>query len=422
MINERKNYPLPKKASNRILEIIKPWTSKRRLHDLENFLALSKKMKTSNEFKSDASAKKFEIVALIEKLQSTQTPKYSGDTIKEYAGIRLQTEEWRDKSALQVLFGHHFRDSGIVNVDFGDNLQIIVAIIEALSGNSRNPHIVFSVGIGGYPYPPSIRLPAHIVRPLEAMRKLKYFASRRNVPLKTELHIFRADHIAIEVNGFNHEEVKSSSKITRRFINSFLDEFYADIRENVIVETDYPLIQDSYADFMIRDASLLLKNLRSHQRYTDSIRKMGSKHGQDKGQDNSFFYAAAHPFYNGSILIPNADIFRPSLKAISEDTIVIDYGGRPQHTFNQLGRVLIREFSSQFLTPGLINVLHSACKTPGYDHLRDEHGNLSDLVVGAAGEENLETKLYGRYFNDMRTIYSHINEQHYKDFLATFSG
>lgn len=422
MSKRRDRHLLSKKARNRVFEIVKPWSSRRRLHDLEDFWGSGTGTGKHRDFKQLAFDKKLEFASLISKLETSAVADSAGDDFKEYAGIRLQTEMWQDKSALQVLFGHQFRDAGIVNVDFGENLQAVVEIIEALSGKSRSTHIVFTVGLGGYPFPPSIRLPAHIVRPLEAMRKLKYFAMRRNADLKVELQIFRADHIAVFVNGFDKLDVDRASKLTRCFLNRFLEKFYSDLSGKVIIETDYPLIEGSLAYSSINEASEILSGLPPDQKYIQSIKNMGTRHGQSRGANNSLFYAAAHPFYNGSILVENAATIRPSLGRISEDTILIDFGGRPQHSFNKLGRLLIDAFSEKFVTPKLINILHSSCKTPGYGHLHDKNGELSDVVLGGGAEQFVETKLFGRYFNDMRTIYSHVDEDHYKNFVAEFSS
>lgn len=414
-------HPLSKKARNRVFELVKPWSSRRRLHDLETFLAFSNEVDNPASFRSTAFDKKLAFAKDVKALISNESPAFSGETYKEHASIRLQTEEWQDKSALQVLFGHHFRDSGIVNIDFGTDLNAISHIIDAISGKSANPHIVFTVGIGGYPHLPSIRLPAHVVRPLEAMRKLKYFAKKHGSSLKVELHIFRANHMAVKVNDFSLKEVTEASTITIQFLEAFVNKFYGDISGDVIIESDYPLNRSEKANDILEEATSVLKNLPTHQRYLDSIRRMGHKHGEDSGSGNSYYYASAHPFYNGSILAPELDIFRPSLKRINTDSIIIDYGGRPQHTFNQLGRVLIEHFSQSFPVPSLVNVLHTACKTPGYDLLKDKDGNITDIPLGVSQTSPLEIKLYGRYFTDMRTIYSHVDEALYKEFLATSS-
>ena len=437
-------YPIPRKAKNRIFELLRPWTSKRRLHDLDVFLNQSdsripvsttglekperglKRMgeRKKKHYRAYAQYKREGLCGQVQGLTSEISPESIGELTKVHAGIWHQAAQRESPSILQDLLGHSSKqDNGILDVDLNNDARKIAHILECLSGVHGRPHFVFTVGIGGTQTLPSVRLPAHVIYPLDAMRKLKRYAEKRKIKIDIELQIFRADNIGAYANGYDLTKVQEASKQTLYFLRKFCHRFYPDLNDNVIIEADNPIDTQSERFQLLQSSVSIIKTAPAIDQHRRAVQKMGTSKGGVLGSNNSFLYASAHPFYNGSIILPEYLHFRQSLERIHPHSIVLDYGGKSQNTFNQIGKVLISHFERQFTIPTLVNILHTSCRTPGYYLLEtggtdDRH--IADIVLSAEPQDRTSIKGFGRFSSDMRAISKALGGlQLYKDFLSS---
>jgi len=212
------------------------------------------------------------------------------------------------------------------------------------------------------------------------------------------------------------DTVKHVTYITLDFLSEFGDAFFPEVASSFYFESDVDY-KESPVYSKILQLSQIVSSLTGLDDELASLRMMGAKHGGNNGFENAFFYAAAHPLYNQSITP------RDIVNSISGFTmanpnppLIIDFGGRPQRTFNAVIYKLrttldIREYS----LPGLINCIVKPGKIPVYYKARkgdillsDDCTSIDDFLIDPMTEADYES------------IFNEITEHEYLDFVKQY--
>jgi hypothetical protein len=285
--------------------------------------------------------------------------------ISELERILLsKSSAFKVNEALPKIFHELFnKKNGITELSSESIYNAIKLLAEIISKGNLN-EVIISIGMGASNEMPSLRLPSYILPTIKVLKGI--LESELNVGLPT-IRVFKATHAGVYANGMNLEKTKFITEITLKFLSGFVNKFYPELADNFVFESDNSYEETPIYDTIIKIAEKI-KILSGIEKELSVLKMMGEKHGSKNGMDNAIFYAAAHPIYNQTIISktePNS-----ITKFVTENSnpkLIIDFGGRPQKTFNSIIEALRSSLSStEYVFPELINVIVKTGKVPVY--------------------------------------------------------
>lgn|GEM_PF-2375434 len=304
------------------------------------------------------------------------------------------------------------RNNGVIEISSDDFLYSVRTMIYLII-NTRANDAVFTIGMGSSATIPSLRLPAYIIPVIKVLKEIRAGNVANAIP---KVRVFKATNAGAYVNNLEIDTVKHVTDITLNFLSEFVDAFFPEVASSFYFESDVDY-KESPVYSKILQLSQIVSSLTGLDDELASLRMMGAKHGGNNGFENAFFYAAAHPLYNQSITP------RDIVNSISGFTmanpnppLIIDFGGRPQRTFNAVIYKLrttldIREYS----LPGLINCIVKPGKIPVYYKARkgdillsDDCTSIDDFLIDPMTEADYES------------IFNEITEHEYLDFVKQY--
>lgn len=312
---------------------------------------------------------------------------------------------------LSALIG---KDQGFQDIDTYDMPDAIKCIAEHVGNRESFEDVVISVGMGGSIVMPNVRAPAYIMPAIKSLSSMAALMKKGEIKGVPRVKVFKADHIAALVNNFDLQRVHDVSELTFEFLKDFINRFYPKLTEYFTFDIDTELSQGDLSEFSER-----AEHLRSSTKLADqiaSIVKMGEKHGGEEGIKNAFLYAAAHPYYNRSIVKRSKTSSTQTDNSVPK--LIIDHGGRPQKTFNEISRLLISESRGRdgYLTPPTIHMIVKSGKIPVYYSARD-----GDLPIGAHIDGIDYKKLDRSTHVDYKEIFSEVAEPEFVEFVNEFN-
>ena len=362
---------LPNALKNRLTEIIKRYEIK--THDIGSMLESVK-------------IKKFDIYQMTE--VSKGTPK-----------------------VLSALIGKDYGFSEIENSDLPDAIKCIA---EHIGGKESFEDVTISIGMGGSVDMPNVRIPAYIMPAIKSLKSMVELMEKGEIKGVPRVRVFKADHMASLVNNFDSQRVHDVTGLTFKFLQDFIGKFYPQLAQYFRFDTDAELSSENLNEFK-KKAEFLYSSPQMEEEVT-SVTKMGGKHGGEEGVKNALLYAAAHPYYNQSI------IRREKTGHINEGVdvpkMIIDHGGRPQKIFNKIARSLIHEVKNndEYLTPPTIHMIIKAGKIPVYYAARD-----GDIPVGVDVNSIDYKKIDRSTHMDYKEIFSDVEEHKFIQFVNEFN-
>jgi len=262
------------------------------------------------------------------------------------------------------------RESGVNPIDIQDMSDIATKIAERICTTRDLSDFEISIGLGGALNVPNVRIAGYILPALKTLAALNMLKEQGKVNELPKVVIFKANHLANAINGYDLARLQKVTEITFAYLNSFVERFFPDIRHQVIFTQDKDASKNPAFMDQLNNYAAFLKQ---HEDLPEikNIVDMGQKHGGEKGERDSLIYAAAHAVLPS--LVPTRD--GRALEDISSTpSVIITHGGVPQATFNQAVRIIIEEERKQNVsapvipTVGLITI---AGKRPPYYTARD---------------------------------------------------
>jgi len=303
-----------------------------------------------------------------------------------------------------LLHPHH----GITELD-GAWTPLISQLIQSILAQNSDS-IWITVGMWGSPLVPNIRSVAYIAPIIHTLIKLRTAELSHLIP---QITVFKADHISVAVNGFNADDVLSSSQLTFQFLYSFLEKFFPEFTQYVSFERDNAEVWNVGSDIhaFITSLSEKLQDVLDGTPDQHTLETMGRKHGGDIWVQNAYFYAAAHPYYAWAIQ-NNAT---PSPIQWNNQDCILDYGGTPQKTFNRISHTLIQNIETQD-TRSYTPILTKYGKIPVYYTARDGDISLENsFSLADISHVDRKTK------QDYEGIFSlGVSPKDFEDFVARF--
>ncbi|MCB0536269.1 MAG: hypothetical protein KDE33_01960 [Bacteroidetes bacterium] len=302
----------------------------------------------------------------------------SPDIISELKNFQFPiSSSSKVNEALPKIFHELFnRNNGITTLSSDSISNALIKLAEIISSGRLND-VVITIGLGASEIMPSLRLPSYILPAIKVLKGIS--VSELNIGLPT-VRVFKATHAGVYANEMNLEKTKFISEITLEFLSGFINKFYPELSGHFVFESDTPY-RESPIYATIVNTALIIESLPGIEKELNILRMMGEKHGGKNGMSNSIFYAAAHPIYNQAIISKTE---RDSVTNFAAETpypkLIIDFGGRPQKTFNSIIEALRSALSpTEFAFPPLINVIVKTGKVPVY--YKAKHGDilLSDV-------------------------------------------
>jgi hypothetical protein len=326
--------------------------------------------------------------------------------------IPIHCSETVNDKLPKILLAILNKSNGAIEISSDDFLSSVRTLIYLLINNHVND-AVFTIGMGSSATIPSLRLPAYIIPVIKVLKEIRAGNVATAIP---KVRVFKATYAGAYVNNLDIDTVKHVTDITLNFLSEFVDSFFPEIATSFYFESDNDY-KDSPIYSKILQISKIVSNLTGLDDELTSLRMMGAKHGGNNGFDNAFFYAAAHPLYNQSITP------RDIVNSISGFTIanpnpplIIDFGGRPQKTFNAVIYKLRSNLSiEEYSLPCLINCIIKTGKIPVYYQARkgdkllsDNCTSIDDFLIDPMTEADYEA------------IFNEITEHEYLDFIKQF--
>jgi hypothetical protein len=293
------------------------------------------------------------------------------EQIKFPSGVALKVN-----NALPKIFHELFsKGNGITELSCDNIFSVVDALAKIISrGNLQE--LIITVGMGASEEMPSLRLPSYI---LPAIKVLKGISDcELNIGLPT-VRVFKATHAGVYANSMDLAKAKFVTEITLGFISGFINKFYPDLSSHFVFEGDSHY-KDTQTYSTIVDTADKIKKLTGIDNELAVLKIMGEKHGGKNGRGNAIFYAAAHPFYNQAVVSKTGN--NSVTKFVAENPnpkLILDFGGRPQKTFNSVITALRASLSeTEFTFPPLVNVITKTGKIPVYYRAKGGDILLSD--------------------------------------------
>lgn len=306
------------------------------------------------------------------------------------------------------------KDHGFDEISFQQPSDFIRLIAKKVLEHQTFDDVVLTIGMGGYSAMPSIRLPAYVSSAIHSLNAFEKLAHSGIIMGSPRLRVFRANHFAAHVNGFDCTKVLEVSEKTFSFLSDFLDRFFPELKGKVLLESDSDWLDNGNASEMqnLRDVAQLLKASGETRTEIDTLLRMGQKHGGGQGAENAFLYAAAHPFYNETIMAEKSSMFE-SFSRKDRPSLIIDHGGRPQGTFNKVVNAIRGNVALQsYRQPVVVDTIVPTGKVPVYYRARDyDLGIDEDPSTFDLGKIDRLTK------NDFKAIDRLVGLENYFRFL-----
>lgn len=285
-------------------------------------------------------------------------------------------------NTLPQIFSALFPLNGTIDsVEFDGCDELLSIIVRQLKNGGDFSNLFLTIGLGGSTLMPSIRMPAYIIPALESLKSFLALKNRGLISSCPRLRIFKAENIASKSNGFDFNRVHDISIKTFDFIRTFVETYYPELLDLLILEVDADWMRDD--NLLYNEARILAERISAIgtvREEVDTLLQMGDKHGGDSGKSASLFYAAAHPIYNRSLILPAELVGQLSQKPFVREhkpCVIIDHGGRPQRIFNAINIALRNDPGQEGIRLPLINVVVKSGKVPVYYHAREY-----DLLIG----------------------------------------
>lgn len=400
------SWPLPQKSKNRLYEFAKGWGSPQALYQAQSSIRGKPPQGGFMTLKDEANIQRQCLADTLE-LTKLQMPADVQGEISMQAAVFLRCiAPWYRK-----------QPTAILEVDMADLESVTSQLFKALERKDLT-QIQFCTGLGGTPLMPTQRLGAYVIPALEALIRLqqakeKGFIFAKGLPT---FRVFKANHIACHINGYNLDDVLQVSDLTFAFLKGFVERFYPQVSQYVAFESDQNWPQDNPSvECTLQDLAKRLPQIPHIQNELSSVMKMGRKHGGGKGEQNALLYVAAHPLYNQSLPFDgdSGDLFSSFSQTSAE--LIVDFGGIPQKVFNTLGHALREDVKKDGGNiPALLNIVHRAGKTPVYYHARK-----GDVLLGA--ESKIDQSVDLRVKQDFSVIEKAVGIGEYFDFVREFT-
>ena len=313
------------------------------------------------------------------------------------------------------------KELGIHSVDMEGIEPLLQIISESLGKNTSMEKLLISIGMGGSEVMPSIRLPAYILPIIQGMERVKSLSKEGIIiPKLPKVRIFKANHMACYVNGFDLERVLQVSDVTLKFLEEFVKHFYPDLVDNFIFESDidwYSQIDGLSLMSEFKSNANTLKTLNSVSEEVNKVMQMGYKHGGDKGAESALLYTAAHPYYNQTLVKNDLRVnVIPSHYKLLQPEFILDYGGPPQSVFNDLSIVLRNALpSSDYYKPELMHIIQRTGKVPVYYTARN-----GDIAIGDDISQTKLTNIDRITKYDYKLIFNAVTQHDYLSFVSNF--
>lgn len=304
------------------------------------------------------------------------------------------------------------KNNGAIEISSDDFLASVKTMIYLIINNRIND-AVFTIGLGSSATIPSLRLPAYIIPVIKVLKEIR---ARNGTTAIPRVRVFKATNAGAYVNNLDIGTVKHVTEITLNFLSEFVDAFFPEVASSFYFESDNDY-KESPVYSKILEVSKIVSNLTGLNDELASLRMMGAKHGGKNGSDNAFFYAAAHPLYNQSITPRDiANSISGFTMSNPNPPLIIDFGGRPQKTFNAVIYKLRATLSTEeYSLPGLINCIVKTGKIPVYYQakkgdilLSDDCTSIDDFLIDPMTEADYEA------------IFNEITEHEYLDFVKQY--
>jgi hypothetical protein len=310
---------------------------------------------------------------------------------------------------IQAIFN---KNNGVTEI-CSDDIVYAIKIFIYLIITDRISDAIITVGMGASDSVPSLRLPAYIIPAIKVVKDIRMGNRIAAIP---KVRVFKASHAGAYVNGMDLTTVRGITDITLRFLQDFVDTFFPEIASSFIFESDIDYKNTPIYSKILK-VSQIIGDLTGLDDEFTSLHMMGAKHGGENGLENSFFYAAAHPFYNQSVIAKDIDNSISSFTITNPNpALIMDLGGRPQKIFNavilKLRSVLNPE---EYTFPALVNCIVKSGKVPVYYQARKGDILLSDKCF------SIDDFVKDPYTDsDYELIFNEISEKEYLSFVDTF--
>lgn len=356
------------------------------------------------------------IIETLKKYGDKDYPKVLRDIIESikipnYDFYKMAEINQTTPKILESLFADRY-----TSADFEDIKVVLESICTHIVEKTDFKDFIFSIGMGGSVDIPNIRMPSCILPAIKNLDKVHVLSETGEINGCPRVKVFKANHMAILVNGFDTDRVLKISELSFEFLRKFIERFYPHLQDFVVFTEDKEITQ-SEKDYFNGQAELL-KTIESIGDDVQNVIRMGGKHSQllEENYNDSLLYAVAHPYYNQSIINPAID---PLKEAFENPSVIIDYGGRPQMRFNKISRGLMNLTKSHdrdsIITP-IIHIITKAGKIPVYYAARD-----GDIPLGKNISSIDYDKIDRATHVDYKEIFSSVKEQEFIDFVNEFN-
>jgi len=331
--------------------------------------------------------------------------------IPDYDTYRIAEVNKTTPKVLESLFVDRYTDA-----DFEDLGTVIERICTHIVERADFKDFILSVGMGGSIDIPNIRMAGYVMPAIRSLEKLHALSETNEISGCPRVKIFKANHMAILVNGFDTDRVLKVSKLSLTYLQRFIERFYPHLQDFIIFTEDKEITPVEIDYF--REQTELLKTAESIRDDVQNVIRMGEKHSELQGEshNNSLLYAVAHPYYNQSIISRGIN---PLQETCDRPSVIVDYGGKPQVRFNRISRELMKLIENSERDSVVTPVVHLVIKPgriPAYYAARD-----GDIPLG----ETISHIDYGKVdratHTDYREIFSSIDESAFVDFVNEFN-
>lgn len=304
------------------------------------------------------------------------------------------------------------KNNGIIEVSSDGIAHVVKMLAESISAGSLKD-VVISIGMGASDEMPSVRLASYILPAIKVLKGIS--ESELNIGLPT-VRVFKATHAGVYANGMDLERVKYITTYTLAFLSGFVNQFYPELADHFVFESDMDYKVAPIYDIIL-DTAEKIKKLKDIDQELTTLKIMGEKHGGKDGMDKAIFYAAAHPIYNQSIISKTEEnSITQFVVEHPRPKLIIDFGGRPQKTFNRVIDALRSSLNkSEYVLPALMNVIVKTGKVPVYYRARQ-----GDILLSEVCNSFDEYVVDPMTQNDYDFIFEEIPDYEYVEYIKQF--
>ena len=286
------------------------------------------------------------------------------------------------------------KEHGIVEMS-SDGIANSINTLALLVAKKQLNQAVVTIGLGAAESMPSLRAPSYLMPAIKAIKAIQDAELGVALP---RVRVFKATHAGFYANGMNLERTKYITSLTLNFLSEFISAFYPELSDLFIFESDSAYL-DTPIYNIIKGLSEEIKTFSGLGEDFEALERMGEKHGGKNGVENALFYAAAHPFYNQAVVCRDnaSSAITKFIASNPFPELIIDFGGRPQKTFNSVIEALRRNLHpDKFIFPSLINIIIKPGKVPVY--YKAKHGDvLLDSDCNSIYNQNIDPIIKSDY-------------------------